>query len=336
MIEKLSIQLVKHKLPLMIAVAVIALAFPWIVTSRYVMRIAILCLMYCMLAVSLNLMTGVLGQMSFGHAAFWGIGAYTSAILAKNLGFNGIGCLLAAAVIAGLFGLILSLPVMKLKGYYFTIVTMVFCQIIRVIEINWMNLTNGPLGIMAIPRLDLFGFEVSSQRASFYTILVLVALTTWIVHKVVHSRMGYAIQAVRDDDLAAGAMGINVFKYKVSAIVIASMLAGVAGGFYSLYSSYIDPSIFTNNASNNMLVMVIFGGLGNMFGSFLGATVLTVLPEVLRGFSEYRQLIYGALLVVLMLVRPEGLFGSVNFKYIGQRLSLQKEAKKQKGGKRHA
>ena len=335
MIEKLSIQLVKYKLPLMIAVAVIALAFPWIVTSRYIMRIAILCLMYCMLCVSLNLMTGVLGQMSFGHAAFWGIGAYTSAILAKNLGFNGIGCLLAAAVIAGLFGLVLSLPVMKLKGYYFTIVTMVFCQIIRVIEINWMDLTNGPLGIMAIPKLSVFGYEISSQRASFYTMLILVALTTWIVHRVVHSRMGYAIQAVRDDDLAAGAMGINVFKYKVSAIVIASMLAGVAGGFYSVYSSYIDPSIFTNNASNNMLVMVIFGGLGNMFGSFLGATVLTVLPEVLRGFSEYRQLIYGALLVLLMLVRPEGLFGSVNFKYIGQRLSLRKEGRKQKGGKRH-
>lgn len=217
---------------------------------------------------------------------------------------------------------------MHLKGYYFTIITMVFCQIIRIIEINWMSLTNGPLGIMAIPKMSVFGYQIKSQSAYYYTILVLLVLTTVIVQKIIHSRMGYAILAVRDDDLAAGAMGINVFKYKVSAIVIASMLAGVAGAFYAVYTSYIDPSCFTNAVSNNMLVMVIFGGLGNMFGSFVGATVLTVLPEVLRGFSEYRQLVFGALLVILMLVRPEGLFGSVNFKYIGQRLS----ARRQKSG----
>ena len=328
MIEKLSVRLVKYRLPLLLAVSIAALAFPMVFTSKYLIRIVILCLMYCMLSVSLNLMTGVLGQMSFGHAAFWGIGAYTAAILAKDLGWTGPEILLAAAVVAGLFGLLLSLPVMHLKGYYFTIITMVFCHIIRIIEINWMSLTNGPLGIMAIPKMSVFGYQIKSQSAYYYTILVLLVLTTVIVQKIIHSRMGYAILAVRDDDLAAGAMGINVFKYKVSAIVIASMLAGVAGAFYAVYTSYIDPSCFTNAVSNNMLVMVIFGGLGNMFGSFVGATVLTVLPEVLRGFSEYRQLVFGALLVILMLVRPEGLFGSVNFKYIGQRLS----ARRQKSG----
>ena len=134
--------------------------------------------------------------------------------------------------------------------------------------------------------------------------------------------MGYAVKAIRDDDVAAAAMGINVFKYKVIIIVISSMLAGAAGAFFAVYSSYIDPSLFTNAASNNMLVMVIFGGLGNIFGSFVGAIVLTILPEVLRGFSEYRQLIFGALLVALMLVKPSGLFGAVNFRYIGQRLAL--------------
>ena len=163
-------------------------------------------------------------------------------------------------------------------------------------------------------------------------ILILLVLTTLLVNKIIHSRMGDAILAIRDDDLAAGAMGINVFKYKTLAIVIASMLAGVAGAFYAVYTSYIDPSCFTNAVSNNMLVMVIFGGLGNMFGSFLGATVLTILPEALRGFSEYRQMVFGAMLVILMLVRPEGLFGSVNFKYIGQRLSLKKS---KRGGGSH-
>lgn len=152
MIEKLSIQLVRYKLPLLIFVAVLAIVFPMVFTSKYVLRIAILCLMYCMLSVSLNLMTGVLGQMSFGHAAFWGIGAYTAAILTKTCGWDGLGVFAAAALTAGFAGLILSLPVMHLKGYYFTIVTMVFCQIVRIVEINWMSLTNGPLGIMAIPK----------------------------------------------------------------------------------------------------------------------------------------------------------------------------------------
>lgn len=332
MIEKLSIQLVRHKLPLLIFVAVTAIAFPMVFTSKYVLRIAILCLMYCMLSVSLNLMTGVLGQMSFGHAAFWGIGAYTAAILTKTCGWDGLGVFAAAALTAGFAGLILSLPVMHLKGYYFTIVTMVFCQIVRIVEINWMSLTNGPLGIMAIPKLSVFGYTIKAQPAYYYMILILLVLTTLLVNKIIHSRMGDAILAIRDDDLAAGAMGINVFKYKTLAIVIASMLAGVAGAFYAVYTSYIDPSCFTNAVSNNMLVMVIFGGLGNMFGSFLGATVLTILPEALRGFSEYRQMVFGAMLVILMLVRPEGLFGSVNFKYIGQRLSLKKS---KRGGGSH-
>ena len=332
MIEKLSIQLVRYKLPLLIFVAVTAIAFPMVFTSKYVLRIAILCLMYCMLSVSLNLMTGVLGQMSFGHAAFWGIGAYTAAILTKTCGWDGLGVFAAAALTAGFAGLNLSLPVMHLKGYYFTIVTMVFCQIVRIVEINWMSLTNGPLGIMAIPKISVFSYTIKTQPAYYYMILILLVLTTLLVNKIIHSRMGDAILAIRDDDLAAGAMGINVFKYKTLAIVIASMLAGVAGAFYAVYTSYIDPSCFTNAVSNNMLVMVIFGGLGNMFGSFLGATVLTILPEALRGFSEYRQMVFGAMLVILMLVRPEGLFGSVNFKYIGQRLSLKKS---KRGGGSH-
>ncbi len=325
MIEKLSIFMVRFQRPLLLATGVCLILFPWVFTSQYVVRIAILCLMYCMLAVSLNLMTGILGQMSFGHAAFWGIGAYTAAILTKNHGWNSILVYIAGALLAGLFGLILSLPVMHLKGYYFTIVTMVFCQIIRVIEINWLSLTNGPLGIMAIPKLKLFGMAIKTQRAYYYMILILVALTTLIVYKIGSSRMGYAIKAIRDDEIAAASMGIPVFNYKVFVIVVSSMLAGMAGAFYSVYTSYIDPSLFTNAASNNILVMVIFGGLGNIFGSFVGAIMLTILPEVLRGFSEYRQLVYGILLVVLMLVRPSGLFGSVNFKYLGQRLHRGKE-----------
>lgn len=325
MIDRVSSWIVKYRKILLILISIIAIGFPFVVTSKYIMRLVTLCMIYCTLAVSLNLMVGIMGQMSFGHAAFWGIGAYTAAILAKTYGFTNPIILVLSAIVAGLFGLLLSLPVMHLKGYYFTIVTMVFCQIIRIIEINWISLTNGPLGIMAIPKMEWFGTKIKGVTAYYFLILAILAFSTIVVVLIKNSRMGYAIQAIRDDDIAACAMGINIFKYKSITIVISSMLAGLAGGFYAIYSSYIDPNCFTNSVSNNILVMVIFGGMGNVLGSFIGASLLTILPEVLRGFSAYRQLVYGALLVILMLVRSEGLLGSVNFKYIRQKMDMDKE-----------
>ena len=270
-------------------------------------------------------MVGYLGQMSFGHAAFYGIGAYTAAILTVTYHVHFLIAFLAAGIVAGLFGLLLGLPVLKLKGYYFTIITMVFCEIIRVVELNWMSLTRGPLGIMAIPKPAIFGYVFSTPHRIYFFMLVLVVLSTLTVRNLMNSRIGYAILAIRDDELAAEAMGIHVFRYKMIVFIISSLMVGLAGAFYAAYTSYIDPSSFAAAQSNNMLVMVIFGGLGNTVGSFIGAIVLTVLPELLRGVSQYRQLIYGVLLVVLMMVKPQGLLGDVNFKYIRQRMEQKKE-----------
>lgn len=263
--------------------------------------------------------------MSFGHAAFYGIGAYTAAILTVTYHVPFLIAFLAAGVAAGLFGLLLGLPVLKLKGYYFTIITMVFCEIIRVVELNWMSLTRGPLGIMAIPKPAIFGYVFSTPLRIYFFMLVLVILSTLTVRNLMNSRIGYAILAIRDDELAAEAMGIHVFRYKMIVFIISSLMVGLAGAFYAAYTSYIDPSSFAAAQSNNMLVMVIFGGLGNTVGSFIGAIILTVLPELLRGMSQYRQLIYGVLLVVLMMVKPQGLLGDVNFKYIRQRMEQKKE-----------
>ena len=202
---------------------------------------------------------------------------------------------------------------------------MVFCEIIRVVELNWMSLTRGPLGIMAIPKPAIFGYVFSTPHRIYFFMLVLVVLSTLTVRNLMNSRIGYAILAIRDDELAAEAMGIHVFRYKMIVFIISSLMVGLAGAFYAAYTSYIDPSSFAAAQSNNMLVMVIFGGLGNTVGSFIGAIVLTVLPELLRGVSQYRQLIYGVLLVVLMMVKPQGLLGDVNFKYIRQRMEQKKE-----------
>lgn len=325
MIEHISGFILKYKKPLLVLLAFIVAVFPFVFSSQYVIRIATIALMYVVLALSLNLISGMLGQVSFGHSAFFGIGAYAAALVVTKTDMGAEVSFLAAVLLAGVFGILLGLPVLRLKGYYFTIVTMVFCEIIRIIELNWMSVTRGPLGIMAIKKPAFFGFVLKSQRQLYFFAVIMVIAAYLIIKNLMNSRIGNAIMAIRDDELAASAMGIDVFKYKVMVFVVASMLAGMAGAFYAQYTGYIDPTNFSSVKSNEMLLMVIFGGLGSTFGSFVGAIVLTVLPELLRGLSIYRQLIYGVLLVTLMLVRPQGLFGSVNFKYMAQKMGLSKK-----------
>ena len=293
--EKFCEKLVRYRVPLLILACVVAVAFPFVFPSKYFIRIGTVCLMYVMITLSLNLMVGYMGQMSFGHAAFMGIGAYTAAILTTT--------------------------------YDVPFFTMVFCEIVRVVELNWMSLTRGPLGIMAIPKPSFLGFEITTPRQFYFMILVLVALSTLVVSNLMKSRVGYAILAIRDDELAAEAMGIHVFRYKMIVFILSSLLVGLAGAFYATYTSYIDPSSFAAAQSNDMLVMVIFGGLGNTVGSFIGAISLSILPEALRDLAQYRQLIYGVLLVLLMMVKPQGLLGDINFKYIRQRMEHREKSK---------
>lgn len=166
--EKFCEKLVRYRVPLLILACVVAVAFPFVFPSKYFIRIGTVCLMYVMITLSLNLMVGYMGQMSFGHAAFMGIGAYTAAILTTTYDVPFFVAFILAGVVAGLFGLLLGLPVLKLKGYYFTIITMVFCEIVRVVELNWMSLTRGPLGIMAIPKPSFLGFEITTPPAVLF------------------------------------------------------------------------------------------------------------------------------------------------------------------------
>lgn len=304
--------------------------FPFLVTSSYVLRIAITALVFIMLSLSLNLLVGYLGLMSMGHAAFWGIGAYTAAIISTRLSVSSLGTFLAAMVIAGFFGLILGLPVLKLKGYYLTVVTLGFCEIIRLVELNSMSLTKGPLGISNIPPLNFFGHAFKDSRSIYFIALALVILVAIVIHRIINSRIGLAIMSIRDDDIAAASIGVNVFIYKVMVFIISGMIAGLAGAFYAHYISYIDPSGFTTGQSMDIVILAIFGGLGSIPGAILGAAVLTVIPETLRALMEYRGLIYGIVIVLMMMVKPDGLLGKVNFRYI----RLRQLASEQKGEKK--
>lgn len=318
-LENICVKIQRYRKAWIIAALTAACLLPFCVSSAYVLRICIVAQMNIILVLSLNMMTGLLGQMSFGHAAFFGIGAYTAAILSTRLALPAQLTFPAAMMVAGVFGILLGLPVLKLKGYYFVIVTMVFCEIMRIIELNWMDLTRGPLGIMSIPKPQFFGIKITSQIGFYFLALILVILTVIVIFNIMNSRIGYAVLAIRDDELAASSMGVDVFKYKILVFIVSSCFAGLAGALYAQYTGYIDPTSFTNNKSNELLVMVIFGGLGNMLGSFIGAITLSIVPELLRGMSTYRQLIYGIVLVLLMMLRPDGLLGSIRFKYLGQR-----------------
>lgn len=311
-----------------IAAAVLAVIFPFVFSNAYLMRIATIALMYVMLALGINMIMGYMGQMTFGHAAFWGLGAYTAGILSTRFGTSFLVDIVAAILVAGFFGFILGLPVLKLKGYYLTIVTLGFGEIIRLVELNSTSLTGGPLGLRGIPGVKIFGKELYSYNAFYYTILILTVITVIILIRVNNSRLGLALKSIRDDDSAAEVMGVDIVKNKILTFVISAMIAGAAGAFYAHYVSYIDSTIFTTQASQEMCVMVILGGMGSIPGTILGATALTVVPEMIRNLMQYRMLIYGVIMVAMMLLRPQGLMGHIDFGIIRER-ALQE---KNKGG----
>lgn len=312
MFKKIIRFIAVYQRSIIIVLLAVALAFPFLVKSRYILRMGTLCLMYVMLTLGLNLVTGYMGQMSFGQAAFWGIGSYTAAILIVKTGLPTIPAMLAAMVVSGFFGFLVALPSLKLKGYYLTIVTMGFCEIIRLVELN-SSFTGGSLGMPNIPAFSFFGATFKTPRAIYLIALALVILITIVVKNLVSSSFGLSVKAIRDDDAVAETMGINIVHTKRVTFVISAMIAGLAGAFYAQYITFIHPSIYTTAASQELIVMIILGGLGSLPGSFLGAIVLTVLPELMRDLMEYRMFVYGALMIIMMIVKPDGLLGNFDF-----------------------
>lgn len=317
----------KHSKAVLIIFSIITLVYPLFAKTGYLLRLGITCLMYASLALSLNLIIGCLGQMTMAHSAFWGIGAYAAAILSTRFSVNSIGTFLAAMVVTGIFSLIVGLPVLKLKGYYLTVVTLGFCEIVRLVELNWTGFTRGALGILNIPALNFFGFVMRNKQLIYYVALALLFLTIVVIKNVLDSPHGLAVYAIRDDEIAAASVGINVFKNKIIAFIVSGVLAGVMGAFYAHYMGYIDSTTYTTGQSMNFAIFAIFGGLGSIPGAIGGAIVLTIIPEVLRFLQRYRTFLYGIVIVFIMLFKPEGVLGNVNFRYLKQRLKATEEDK---------
>lgn len=264
---------------------------------------------YMILALSLNLLVGYSGQFILGHAAFYGIGAYATALLMVELGWGFLSAILGGAVISGIFGWSLGGLVMRMRGDYLGIVTLGFGEIIRLIFVNWMSLTRGPMGIPGIPPVTLFGFEFSGSIHYYFLVLLLVVGTIWFMRKIVYSGIGLSLLTLKEDETVAAAVGIKPFKLKLFAFVTSATMAGIAGGFWASYISYISPDSFQYMESVNILSMVVIGGSGSIPGSILGALILTISPELLRFTSEYRMIIIGFVIVIMMIWKPEGFLG---------------------------
>jgi branched-chain amino acid transport system permease protein len=289
---------------------VLLAAVPLFGFSRYVMRILIVIGIYSILTLALNLVAGYTGQLSMGNAGFYAIGAYTSTLLMIRLGLNFWLSLCAGAVLAGCCGFLLGLPTFRLKGSYLTIVTLGFGEIIRMILMNWDPVTNGTLGIRNIPLPVFFGVRLSfANNGLYYLIVVLAILVSLFCRLVINSKIGRAFIAIREDEIAAQMMGVKTTYYKVLAFVLSALLSGIAGAYYAPMVGYIDPNSFTFDISSQIISMTILGGLGTMRGMYFGAAVLIIFPEISRFMMDYRFVLYGLILVLMMRFRPQGFLG---------------------------
>jgi len=270
----------------------------------YFLRVVINCGIALILALSLNLVNGNAGQFSLGHAGFMGVGAYTSAALTTILPYAffhtgpGIGIsIILGGVVAGFAGYLVGLPSLRLRGDYLAIVTLGFGEIIRIMFLN-IEVVGGARGLPSIPRY-----------ANFFWVYLWVVITFICLVRLIRSSTGRAILSIRENELAAESMGIDTSHYKIVAFVVSSFFAGIAGGLFAHYQGFIDPSTFNFNRSVEVVIMVVIGGMGSISGSMIGAVVVSVLPEALRTFQQYRLVIFPLILIVLMLARPNGLLG---------------------------
>jgi len=281
----------------------------------YLFHIVILFCIYSMLSLSLNMIVGLTGMFNLGHIAFFGIGAYCSALLALQ-GLPFMLCLFLGALLAGVIGYFIGIPTLKLKGDYLAIATLGLGEFIRSVFNNWMGLTRGPMGLPGIPKPNIFSLHIKSTESYLILVLIIFFLTFLIIEKLFRSPYGRVLKGIREDEFAAEALGKDVFRFKLHALFLGCFFAGMAGSLYAHYISFIDPSSFTIQQTIFILIMVVLGGMGNNIGAILGAAIVISIPELLRLLNlpgpvtgALKQMTFSILLILLILFRPGGILG---------------------------
>lgn len=303
--------------------------------SRYNTTILTNVCINVILAVSLNLVTGILGQLVLGHAGFMLVGAYAAALFTKNIGLPlsvslPIGLILGG-LLAAVFGVVIGIPALRLRGDYLAIITLGFGEIIRVVANN-LKITNGAQGLGGISSLQ----TRNNPAGMFIYAFAIAALLIFLSFTFGRSRHGRAVLSIREDEIAAESMGVNTTYYKLFTFVLAAFFAGIAGGLAAHQTGMIDPSKYDFNRSVEILIMVVLGGMGSITGSVISASVLTLLPEMLRDFDQYRMLVYSVILILVMLFKPSGLLGRYEISIPGLFQKLTGFIRKKSSGKGEA
>ena len=307
----------KYLYPLAAATLLFALLFPSLFDT-YQTNVMTTALMYVVLGLGLNIVVGVAGLLDLGYVAFYAVGAYSYALLNLHFDLGFWAILPMGALLAAMFGIVLGFPVLRLRGDYLAIVTLGFGEIIRLVLENWSEFSQGPSGISNIPRPGFFGMEMDLNSAivyMYYLVVGLVIITIFVVNRLQDSRLGRAWIALREDEIACQAMGIDKTKTKLTAFALGATWAGIVGVIFAAKTTFINPASFTFLESAIILSIVVLGGMGSILGVIIGALILILLPEYLRALSEYRMLAFGAILVLMMVFRPQGIIANVRRSY---------------------
>lgn len=303
--------------PALVIIAIFFATFPWLF-SLYQTNIMITALIYVVVGLGLNIVVGLAGLLDLGYVAFYAVGAYSYALLNHHFGIGFWLALPIGGLLGFIFGIILGFPVLRLRGDYLAIVTLGFGEIIRLVLENWNAFSFGPSGIANISRPGFFGIELSLHQTHIYLYYLMVGLslvTIFVVRRLQDSRIGRAWMALREDEIACQAMGIDKTKTKLSAFALGATWAGMGGVMFAAKTTFINPASFTIWESIIILCIVVLGGMGSIIGVICGAFILILLPEYLRAFSEYRMMIFGVVLVSMMVFRPEGIVANVRRNY---------------------
>ena len=309
--------------PAIISAIILIVAFPF-VSTMYQTTIMTTALIYVVVGLGLNIVVGLAGLLDLGYVAFYAVGAYSYALLNYHFGLGFWAVLPIGAAMGFLFGILLGFPVLRLRGDYLAIVTLGFGEIIRLILENWNEFSFGPSGIANIPRPGLFGMDLNLHQVQIYLYFLMIGMalfTIFVVRRLEDSRLGRAWIALREDEVACQAMGIDKTRTKLSAFALGATWAGMGGVVFAAKTTFINPASFTIWESIIILCVVVLGGMGSIIGVIFGALVLILLPEYLRAFSEFRMLLFGAILVSMMVFRPGGIISSVRRVYQFEGLS---------------
>lgn len=292
--------------PFPLAAALIAV-LPWLLKGDYYISVLIFIGIHSILALALNLLMGYAGQVSLGHAAFYGIGAYTTAVLTTMLKCPPWVGILGAVLVSSIVAYVIGKPALKLHGHYLAMATLGFGVIVRIFFVEYYPLTGGTSGLVGLPPLSIAGIELVHDRQYYYVVWLVLLVLIWFSYNIVDSRVGRALRAVHGSEIAAASSGVDTAKYKLQVFVLSGLYSGIAGALYAHYIRFVNPDPFGFMFSIELVVMVVVGGMASIWGSIAGAGTITLLSQVLRHFEDYEVIVFGVILIAVMVYMPTGL-----------------------------